>query len=151
MDHVDEIGVAMYKRFEAAYNNPLITKEELDKVSISPYMLQPHLLVEECMKANELMSMHGIDRKLQSTYICHWKDVFIKQGIIHSSSLTFQEDDAPLYTTLHCPNPVKDWSAWGTLTYYCLKMYTSASETALNLYRGVTRQRITDSKKKEER
>ena len=77
------------------------------------------------------------------TYICHWKDLLISSCIIKPSSLSFQEDDAFIYTVLCYPNPVKDWSLWGTISLYALKLMCSISATALNLYRSVTFNRIT--------
>ena len=45
---------------------------------------------------------------------------------------------------LKFPDPVDDWSLWGTLSLYCMKLLTPISSSALNLYRGITRNRITE-------
>ena len=62
----------------------------------------------------------------------------MRSNIINSSSLTFQEDDALIYLALHYPNPIKDWSRWQSLYFYCLKIMSSVSSTALNLFCGIT-------------
>ena len=68
--------------------------------------------------------------------------MFIKRNIIDSSSLSFQEDDALIFSALHYPNPVSDWSLWSTITFFALKLFTSASESAMNLYCGITKREI---------
>ena len=47
-------------------------------------------------------------------------------------------NDALIHTIVTYPNPVKDWKTWRTLALYTLKLYTSVSGTAANLFRGYT-------------
>ena len=44
---------------------------------------------------------------------------------------------------LKFPDPVTNWSTWSTLSLYCLKVYTSISSAALNIFRGFTGTRLT--------
>ena len=63
-------------------------------------------------------------------------------NLITPTSLTFQEDEALIYSVLNYPNPVRNWSTWPTLCFYCLKMYASQSAGALALHRGMTKNRL---------
>ena len=153
----DEIGVSMHNRFLALERNLFITEEELNNISKSPYVLNPHIdLNPNAIKQLEDFGIlrifqadprnQGSKRKPDSgprVYICHWKEKLILTGVIDPSHLSFQEDDALITTLLHFPNPVTNWSFWGTLSLYSLKLLTSISAAALNLYRGITRSRIT--------
>ena len=135
-NHFDAIGEAMQNRFEAVfYNNFTVT--ELDKLAQSPYVLMNEeiLLKPQSIK---YVNDFGINRKFSENYICHWKNKFINWGVIDSSSLSFQEDDACVYMVLHYPHPVRDWSKWSTLFWYSVKLVTSMSSTALNLFHGKT-------------
>ena len=145
LDHDDEIGAAMLNRFGTVVQYPFMTEEDLNKIDSSPHSLQSD--VRPSKKTKKVIKSYGIDRKLKSSYICHWKDVLLRQKIINSSSLTFQEDDALIYTVLHYPNPVKDWGIYDTLAFYCLKFVAGVGESGLNLYRGTTHLRINEKKK----
>ena len=127
------------KRFSAIAENHFMYMDELD--AISPHKLNP------CVKlSNETVShinAFGIDRQFHINYLCHWKDKLMQSRVIEPNSLMFQEDDAMIYSILHYPNPVKDWSIWSTITFYSMKLYTSISGSALSLYRGVTKLRST--------
>ena len=145
LDHDDEIGVAMQTRFEAIAGSPFITEDHLDKINHSPYSLQPNISLSK--ETKKVLKCYGIDRKLKSSYICHWKDVLIRQKLINSASLSYQEDDALVFTVLHYPNPVRDWAIYSTLSFYCLKFLAAVGESGLNLYRGTTQQRVVHQKK----
>ena len=141
LDHDDEIGMAMYTRFETITEYPFTTAEDLDKISISPHSLQQHLKLSK--QSKDVVRSYGINRKLKVNYICHWKDVLIRERIINSSNLTFQEDDALISSVLHFPNPVSDWSIYDTLSFYCLKFIAGVGEPGLNLFHGKTHQRLS--------
>ena len=156
-EHVDQVGEAMQKRFGAIIKNIFSTKEELDELAPSPFSINQDIGLDHPSKLKANAAWHknmenfGIDRfpsKKDSdiTYICHWKDVLMKNNLVDSSSLTFQEDDALIYSIMHYPNPVPDWSMWQTIFLYSLKLMSSISGAALNLYRGVTFNRITTKK-----
>ena len=147
LDHDDEIGSSMLNRFAAVAKAPFMTEDDLNRIDSSPHSLQPH--IRPSKKTKKVIKSYGIDRKFKTVYICHWKDVLLRQNIINSSSLTFQEDDALIYTVLHYPNPVKDWGIYDTLSFYCLKFVAGVGESGLNLYRGKTHQRINQKKKKD--
>ena len=140
LDHPDEIGAAMFKRFGAVARSPFLTEKELDEINCSPYSLQPTVRYNSIIR--KVLTSYGIDRKLKSNYICHWKNVLINKNLINSSSLSFQEDEALIYTILHYPNPIRDWYIFSTLSFYCLKFIVAVGESGLNLYRGITRQRV---------
>ena len=140
LDHPDEIGAAMFKRIGAVARTPFLTENDLDEISCSPHSLQPKVHYSRMVKG--VLKSYGIDRKLKTNYICHWKNVLINKQLINSSSLSFQEDEALIYTILHYPNPIRDWDIYCTLSFYCLKLIAAVGETGLNLYRGITRQRI---------
>ena len=144
MDHDDAIGSAMFKRFSAVSQSPFITEDELNGIDSSPYSLQPHIKLSK--KTKKVIRLYGIDRKIKTHYICHWKDRLLRQNI-NSSSLTFQEDEALIYTVLHYPNPVRDWGIYETLSFYCLKFVAGIGESGLNLYRGTIHQRMNQKKK----
>ena len=90
------------------------------------------------------MEKVGIIRPLYCNYTSHWKSRFLDWELISPESLTYQEDDAFIYSVLNYPNPVRSWDAWPTLSLYCLKIYASQSAGALGLYRGTTKNRLTD-------
>ena len=140
LDHPDEIGAAMFKRIGAIARTPFLTEKELDEISCSPYSLQPK--VHYSRKTKDIFKSYGVDRKLETNYICHWKNILINKHLVDSSSLSFQEDEALIYTVLHYPNPIRDWSIYSTLSFYCLKFIAAVGESGLNLYRGITRQRV---------
>ena len=143
-DHLmDHIGVAMEKRFSAIVNDNFITDELLDEISPSPYALNSNVMLNE--EACEKLSSYGIVRDDNDVYTCHWKGKLISSGIIKTDSLSFQEDEALIESILTFPNPIRDWSLWGTLSLYCLKIFTSIGSAGLNLYRGITRNRLTDT------
>ena len=81
LDH-DDIGIAMHTRFQTIMEYPFTTAEDLDKISISPHSLQQDLKLSK--KSKEVIRSFGIDRKLEVNYICHWKNVFIREQIIYS-------------------------------------------------------------------
>ena len=141
--HNDEVGKSMRLLFGAIAENPFMTHAQLDEIYQSPYSLNPLVLIPD--SAISFLEKYGISRQLSTEYICHWKNKFIKSGHIQPSSLTYQQDDALIYSTLHHPNPVRDWSLWSTLSLYCLKLYSSLSSSALSLYRGITTNRIAGS------
>ena len=70
--------------------------------------------------------------------------MLITQQLIKSSSLTYQEDEALIDTILHYPNPVSDWSIYDTLSIFCLKFVAGVGESGLNLFRGITKQRLNN-------
>ena len=164
-DHTDAIGRAMQVRFKEVDTNPFATDEELDALAPAPFTLCGYSYSDLNSCNNEgYVEQYGIKRILHQysnnilpelenhddtiipnnpTYICHWKDLLISSGIIKSSSLSFQEDDAFVLSVLRYPDPIPDWSVWGTLSLYALKIMTSISATALNLFRGTTFNRIT--------
>ena len=127
----------MQERFAAAYANKFITDEELDAIAKSPYSLM-NKSVNWGDKSIEAMESYGIHRKFSEAYICHWKSHMVSAGVIDSSSLTFQEDDARIYMTLHYPTPVQTWNKWKTIYWFSMKMLAANDASALNLYRGVT-------------
>ena len=140
LDHADEIGAALFKRIGAVARTPFLTENELDEIGCSPHSLQPKVHYNRTVRG--ILKSYGIDRKLKINYICHWKNVLINKQLINSSSLSFQEDEALIYTILNYPNPIRDWDIYSTLSFYCLKFIAAVGETGLNLYRGITRQRV---------
>ena len=126
----------MKARFTAINENNFMTPASLDEISISPYLLQSDLQLNP--QTVEIFENYGINRKLTSNYICHWKDLLIKNNIINSESLSFQEDESFIKCFLDYPHRVKDCSMWSTVYLYGLKLLTSVSGAALNLYRGTT-------------
>ena len=144
--HSDAIGMAMQRRFAAVATNIFITTAELDTISPSPHSLNPYL--NSTTGKRELPTGHekaiesfGIDRKLKIHYLSHWKNELIAGNFIKSNALTYQEDDAYIYSLLHYPHAVRDWSYWNTISLYCMKMYAAVGGPGLSLYRGVTRTR----------
>ena len=97
------------------------------------------------------LETYGIIRDC-SIYTTHWKEKLISLNVIKPSSLTFQEDEALIYSLLKFPDPVSNWSTWSTLSLYCMKLYTSVSSAGLNLFRGFsgTRQISTPAANVEE-
>ena len=77
-------------------------------------------------------------------YLSHWSDVLISNGLIRPSSLQYQENDAFIFSVLNYPDPIR--SVWGTIELYATKMYSSVGGAALNLFRGITNNRITRRK-----
>ena len=133
----DEIGKAMFVRFSAMYSNTFC--EEYDSISPSPYtMLNQWPGLKEGIV--DYMKAFAIKRDFNQTmnYTCHWKNLLIKTNLTSSQSLTFREDDAMVAMVLNYPEPIKRWAFWDTLSVYSLKLVTSISSTALNLYRGIT-------------
>lgn len=107
-----------------------------DTISNSPYKIDPYVTLND--KTTGFMSSYSINCNLSSkkksdVYICNWKNKFITSNIIEPDSLTFQEDEALLHSLPNFPNPVKDWSYWGTLSFYYMKLYTYLSSASLNL------------------
>ena len=143
MGHQDALGKSMMARFSAVSTDTFMAVSDLDKVSISPFTMNPSLVIPKRVVAS--LESYGISRKLSVNYICHWKSKLIESGVVKSNSLTFQEDEAMINSVLCYPNPVRDWSLWSTIAFYSLKLYTSVSATALSLYRGVTRLRTSGS------
>ena len=139
--HNDALGLSMQKRFKAVYDDQFTTMKQLDELAASPYSLlqndEPSAESIDFLKSN--LSRNFIDRKFSGTYICHWKNLFIENGIIESTSLSFQEDDALIATFLSYPNPIKDWKFYKTVAFFFLKMYCSNGATSLNLHRGITK------------
>ena len=89
----------------------------------------------------EIFEKYAIKRNFEPgklIYLCHWKSHLISIGVLNSSSLSFQEDDALLELYPRFPNPVEDWSVYKTLGFYFMKCYCFLSGTALNLLRGIT-------------
>ena len=161
-EHVDDIGLAMQTRFGAIVENMFASREELDKMSPSPFLVNRR--VELLVGTITLMNAYGIERVLHQfdqteyfteywqdprmpkprnpNYVSHWKDILITKGIVKCSSLSFQEDDALIFNVLQFPNPVPDWTVWQTLFLYALKVLCSQSSGALHLHRGVTLNRL---------
>ena len=137
-DHCDAIGIAMLKRFSAAMCDNMITMKSLNEISVSPADLIGESMPLFSLADIDHLNRYGIDRQLNTSYICHWKDKMIKSSLIDSSSLSFQEDDALAYMALSYPNPVTDWKQWRTLYFYAMKILCSIGATALNLHRGTT-------------
>ena len=125
LKHADPIGKAIRLRFTAIQQNPFISSEDLDEVSLSPYTLNPSIEIEDTPEAAGEIEKYGISRALYGNYTCHWKSRFIQLGLIQPSSLTFQEDEAMIYSALGFPNPVPNWKLWPTLYTYCLKLQSS--------------------------
>ena len=150
--HNDALGLSMQKRFKAVYDDPFTTIQQYDKLAPSPFSLlqndEPSAENIESLKKN--LSKYCINRKFSGNYICHWKNLFIKNGIIESSSLSFQEDDALIATFLHYPNPIKNWKFYKTVAFFFLKMYCSNGATSLNLHRGITKYPKFSTKKDED-
>ena len=142
--HDDAIASSMYKRFSKITRDDLFaTKEDLNRISASPFSLMSPVqnlkyVKGETNRAVDDLLRYAIYRDLQSIYICHWKDAVIRSNLITSKSLTFQEDDALVELIVNYPNAVADWKKWKTLSLYLLKLFTSVSGTAANLFRGFT-------------
>ena len=134
--HCDRMGEAMKLRFGMLRENMFIPPTELDKISIAPHCLQTVKKGND--KTRKILQLYGIDRNFNTNYICHWKAKLIASGLIDSASLLFQEDEAFIAMVLNFPNPIREWSLWNTIYLYGLKLLTSVSSTALNLYRGTT-------------
>ena len=158
-DHIDEVGLSLQKRFGALSKNIFSTKEEMDKIAPAPFSINQDMELDGSCEETWLrawtksMESFGIERFPKShgsnmTYICHWKDIMIKNDLIDSSSLTFQEDDALIFSMMQYPDPVPDWSVWQTIFLYALKFMSSCSAAALNLHRGITFNRATTKKEK---
>ena len=137
-DHCDAIGIAMLKRFSAAMCDNMITMKSLNEISVSPADLIGESMPLFSLADIDHLNRYSIDRQLNTSYICHWKDKMIKSSLIDSSSLSFQEDGALAYMALSYPNPVTDWKQWRTLYFYAMKILCSIGATALNLHRGTT-------------
>ena len=88
------------------------------------------------------MEGFGITRPFSCNYVGHWKSKLMDWELIDPTSLTFQEDESFLYSVLNYPNPIRNWSTWPTLCFYCLKVYASQSAGALSLHRGATKTRL---------
>ena len=155
-DHRDVIGTAMQLRFSEVDENPFVIEEELDALAPSPSSLCTE---GDFQNTEQFTSQYGIRRVLHHLedseegadavvptnqhYICHWKNILLNSGIIDSSSLSFQEDEALIYSVLHYPDPMPDWTLYGTLYLYAMKVYSSLPSRALNLHRGMTYNRLT--------
>ena len=135
--HNDALGLALQKRFKAIYDNQFITVDQLDKLAPSPFSLLANVS-EPKSETKQFFIKFCIKRDFKVSYICHWKNLFIQNEIIESSSLTFQEDDALMDTFLHYPNPIDDWRFYKTVAFYFLKMYCSNGSASVNLHRGST-------------
>ena len=135
MRHSDDVAAAIYKRFSLLKED--IFAVNFDETSPSPMSLIGHI---PSLKTKGVADMvkYSVYRELGVTYICHWKDALIRAGLIDSHSLSFQEDDALIHTIVTYPNQNKNWKKWRTLALYMLKLYTSVSGTAANLFRGYT-------------
>ena len=147
--HCDMLGDAMKKRYGAIDEDLFMTHQSLDNVSQSPYSLQPNLKLN--CNVGDLFQKYGITRELKMNYVCHWKNWLLKHEIINVESLSFQEDEALIHCVLNYPRPVHDWKLWKTLYLYGLKMMTSISSAALNLYRGITNYPILNHNLHEQR
>ena len=136
--HTDKVGRSMQIRFQAVYSDPFITSHALDQLFCSPFsLLSP--LQDYSPEIKGVLKRYAIKRDLKGVhYLCHWKSKLIANGVITSSSLSFQEDDALLELYFRYPNPVDNWNMYKTLTFYFLKTYCYISSTAVNLLRGVT-------------
>ena len=139
--HSDEVGSSMHLRFKAVHNNWFITKEELDEIAPSPYsLLAPMDFLND--SSQDIMKRYGIRRDFNPVNVLYtgfWKGRLLIDGVINSSALSFQEDDALVALYLSYPEPIKDWSVYKTISFYFLKTYCYVSSTALNLLRGITR------------
>ena len=167
-EHVDDVGVAMQKRFGAVHKNQFLNSEDLDNLAPAPSKINDkanNLSGDELAHLYKCIDSYGIERillqyrdedveKLNDThrdgvvpqnphYLCHWSDMLISHKIITPSSLRYQENDAFIFSILQFPDPVRNWSVWGTVHMYALKMYTSVSGAGLNLLRGITCSRVT--------
>ena len=133
----------MQLRSAEVEENPFVTEEELDVLAPSP----SSLCKEGDLKNIEQFTIqYGIKRilyHLEETeegadaviptnlhYICHWKNILLNSGIVESSSLNFQEDEALIYSVLHNPDPVPDWTLYGTLYLYAMKVNSSLPSTS---------------------
>ena len=136
--HNDALGLAFQKRFRAVYEDPFITVEQLDQLAPSPFSLLTDI-GPPGEKIKKYLKRYCIARDLNgSSYICHWKNLFIQNEVIESSSLSFQEDNALIDTFLHYPYPIQDWKFYKTAAFYFLKIYCSNGSNSLNLHRGIT-------------
>ena len=138
--HDDELGIAMQQRFTAIYKNRLIDINALNEISISPYeLLKPVSFMDDT--SIDILNRYGIKRDFNPgmmIYSSYWKSRMIFDGVLDSSSLPFQEDDALVSLYLHYPNPITDWSMYKTIAFYFMKCYCSLSGAAVNLFRGIT-------------
>ena len=142
--HDDAIASSMYKRLcKITKDDMFATEQELDRICASPFSLMnplPMLKYKpgETNQAVEDLVRYSIYRDLESVYICHWKNMVIRSNLINSQSLSFQEDDALVELIVNYPNVVTDWKRGKTLSLFLLKLFTSVSGTAANLFRGFT-------------
>ena len=122
--------------FLVTLEDVFMTTHSLDNIFQSPYSLQPNLKLND--NVVDVFQKYGISRELTVNYVCHWKNWLIQHEIVKIDSLSFQEDEALIHSVLSYPNPVDNWKIWKTLYLYGLKLMTSISSTALNLFRGIT-------------
>ena len=141
--HTDLIGKAIRRRYAAVADDPFLSLEDLNDLSPSPHSLNSAGIIFEGDLFQKIEGF-GITRPLFGNYVSHWKSKIFEWGLIDPTSLTFQEDEALLYSVLNYPNPVRNWSTWPTLCFYCLKLYASQSAGALALHRGLTKTRLCD-------
>ena len=134
--HFDVLGDSLKKRFKAIDEDVFMTTHSLDNIFQSPYSLQPNLKLND--NVVDVFQKYDISRELTVNYVCHWKNWLIQHEIVKIDSLSFQEDEALIHSVLSYPNPVDNWKIWKTLYLYGLKLMTSISSTALNLFRGIT-------------
>ena len=122
--------------FKALDEDMFKDMEEYDAISVSPLqLLQPGPLSNE---SQNLMKKYAIRRNLDFFYVFHWKNIMLREHYLTTQSLAFQEDDALVTMFLNYPKPVDDWLFWKTISTFAMKLFTSASGTALSLHRGTT-------------
>ena len=142
--HTDELGRCMFERFKLLKKN-IFVDDFASQVSPNLLLGSEGPQIDEVktlphMKKFTILRQLGKDSNgLRLTYVCHWKDILIKEGCITSQSLSFQEDDALAEMALAYPNPVQDWAKYRTISFYGLKLMCSTSSTAVALHRGVTK------------
>ena len=135
----DEVGKSMDNRFSTVLKN--IFKTKYDGASPFSY-IDPYPRPKP--KTEDIIRRYGISRDFANiTYVLHWKERFIRNHLIPTESLAFQEDDAFISLILEYPKPVHDWGFWRTLACYSMKMYTGVSGTGLNLLRGTTNYQLS--------
>ena len=165
-DHVDDIGCSMQERFGAVHKNLFVDPDFLNNLAPPPSSMNDTaqtLSGEALQHLYSTIDAYGIERimvqyrggdvgnfnagceilPINPHYLSHWSDVLISNEIIRPSSLQYQESDAFIFSVLNYPDPIRSWSVWGTIELYATKMYSSVGGAALNLFRGITDNRIT--------
>lgn len=135
LEHADQIGKVFYDRFEILNND--IYHSDYDAIRPSPYSLLVHLQVLVYAPIDHKLNFvenYGIRRDFKGVYVAHWKGKLIKKGYLLSDSLQFQQDDALVSMVFKYPRPIENWTFWITISLYSLKLFTSISSAAVNIY-----------------